>query len=361
LDNRSIVFLEVMIAIGAVAVLAFLVTLVARTLRSRRVPAGGVSDGGSAPPWYEFILGMALLLLAGALIVWQFVSGDLWSWGESSAAFGGDNRAITFFVVMLVIAGLGVLGFLVYSIMRTPRRGQSHAMTADSDRTAAAAKVETIETPSSLRLLGLLLLALGFLLMAWIYLTRTDQHVLMLNWLYPASLAVAVVLLFDKASRKWNVKGKAESFREWLLCDAILLLQILAYLNLRGLAEPASYANVFWDTLQICLFFLTFWLLDRKVTRFRFLAGYGYFVALPILLVIWRAVQGIEIPDTVSWWSSVWPFVIWSVIFFVLEIVTLLVPDSDEKQTLPAIKDCIFILVYAILLMVAIPEVVAAG
>jgi hypothetical protein len=362
-DNRSIIFLQVMIAIGAVAVLAFVITLIARALRNRRMPVGAGAAAGSeaAPPWYEFILGMVLLLLAGALIVWQFVSGGLWSWGEQSAAFGGDNRAITFFVVMIVVAGLGVLSFLVFSIARTPRREGMQAPAAEGTKETAAASAETVETPSSLRLLGLLLLAVGFLLMAWIYLPRADQYVLVLNWLYPASLAVAVVLLFDKASRKWNIKGPAASFREWLLCDAILLLQLLAYLNLRSLADPTTYANVFWDTLQIALFFIVFWLLDRKVTRFRFLFAYAYFIALPILLVIWQAVQGIEVAETISWWSTIWPFLIWSVIFFVLEIVVLLVPDSDERQALPAIKDSLFVVVYAILLIVAIPEAVAAG
>jgi hypothetical protein len=40
-------------------------------------------------------------------------------------------------------------------------------------------------------------------------------------------------------------------------------------------------------------------------------------------------------------------------VFFVLEAVTL-VSSTGERQTLPAIKDALFVVIYAILLIVAV-------
>jgi hypothetical protein len=84
--------------------------------------------------------------------------------------------------------------------------------------------------------------------------------------------------------------------------------------------------------------------------RGRFLLGYGYLVVVPLLLLIWQTVQGVA--ATASWWASVWPFVILAGIFFVLEAVTL-VSSSGERQALPAVKDTVFAVLYAILLVVA--------
>ena len=47
-----------------------------------------------------------------------------------------------------------------------------------------------------------------------------------------------------------------------------------------------------------------------------------------------------------------WPFLILAAVFFVLEVVTL-VASSGERQTLPAIKDAVFVVLYAVLLIVA--------
>jgi hypothetical protein len=48
-----------------------------------------------------------------------------------------------------------------------------------------------------------------------------------------------------------------------------------------------------------------------------------------------------------------WPFLIVACVFFVLEAVTLF-SSTGERQALPAIKDALFVVIYAILLIVAV-------
>jgi hypothetical protein len=174
--------------------------------------------------------------------------------------------------------------------------------------------------------------------------------------IYPAALAVALVLLFDKAARGWNVKSPAENFREWLLCDATTFLLILGFINLRHDGGGEAYAGMFWDLLHVALFFLIFWILDRTVTRLRFLAAHIYLIALPILLLIWRAVQGVTMAAELTWWSSIWPFFFLAIIAFVLEIIVLLLQAGENKQGLGAVKDALFVAIYGVLLIIAVPE-----
>ena len=37
----------------------------------------------------------------------------------------------------------------------------------------------------------------------------------MVHLIYPAALGVALVLLFDKATRGWSAKGGGDTAREW--------------------------------------------------------------------------------------------------------------------------------------------------
>ena len=356
MDDRSAIFLQVMIAIAIIGILAFLVSLVVRRLRRTQADVGTGDTAAGQPQWHEFVLGLVLLAVVTVLVIWQVSGGGLWTWGEATIDWGSDRRAVVFMVVMAIVAVVGLLVFLVHSIIHSPAR---RAVAAVQDAAPPAQEAGTVRTPSAVRLLGLLLLAVAFLLLSAIYLPRDAQHQMMVDLIYPASLAVALVLLFDKASRIWNAKSGAEVVREWLFCDALVFLLFLGYLNLRALPTPAEYANVFWDVLGLALFFVVFWLLDRKVTRFRFLVAYGYFVLLPLLLLIWRAVQGIAEPEGLSWWSTIWPFLILAVVFFVLEIVALLADRGAGKHTIPAMKDAVFLALYGILLIIAIPEAAA--
>jgi hypothetical protein len=194
----------------------------------------------------------------------------------------------------------------------------------------------------------------AILLLCWIALAPATQYALMTQLIYPASLGVALVLLFDKATRTWGLKPGAESAREWLLGDLLIFLLVLAFLNLRSAPKPEAYSGSFWDLLNVVLFFIAFWVIDRTAMRGRFLLGYGYLVILPLLLLIWQSILGVAGPA--SWWASAWPFVILSGVFFILEVVTL-VASSGERQTLPAVKDAVFVVAYAVLLIVAAKSV----
>jgi hypothetical protein len=183
----------------------------------------------------------------------------------------------------------------------------------------------------------------------------------MLQLIYPASLAVALVLLFDKATRSWSPKSHWAGLREWLYCDAITFLLVLGFIHLMRSGSSDNYTTLLWDILYIVLFFFVFWLLDRKLTRYRFLIAQGYLVVLPLLLLIWRASQlvpaaeGTAAAGPLSWWDTIWPFFFLALIAFVLEIIALVASRQPENHPLPALKDIIFIVLYAILLISAIP------
>lgn len=246
------------------------------------------------------------------------------------------------------------VAFLVAVIIAGIIRG------AHSERPAAAKSAPSVagqaavkSTPGAARFLGLLLLMAALLLLAWVYVPKPQQFLLMANLIYPATVGVALMLLFDKATRAWNVKSPAENAREWLVCDGIVFLAVLGYLNL-VLANPGQKYNVFfWDLLYLTLFFFVFWLLDRKTTRYRFLVANGYLVLVPILLLIWRTVLEIPAPAEFAFWHSIWPFFAWAVIAFVLEIIVLLATRDTDHPIAGLIKDIMFLAVYGLLLIIA--------
>ena len=348
-------------AVGVIAVLAFLIYLIAQFARRPRAAV----PGGAAPVygahWYELLLAAVVLLVAVVLAVWQLAPGA--APDAAAADWRSDSRAVIFFVVMLVLAALGLVVFAIYAIARSPRAAAAEFVArqvpAAAAEAAGTAAVPAIPTPSGARLLGLLLLLLAILLLNWIYLDLARQYALMQTILYPASFAVALVLLFDKATRAWSTKGAAETVREWMLCDAMVFLLVLGYLHLLDVAAADTYHAMFWDLLHIALFFLVFWMVDRLQTRYRFLIGQAYLIALPILLLIWRVIEKVAAPEDLSWWSTIWPFFILAIIGFVLEIIALIATSGSDRHGAVAIKDAVIFVIYGILLIVAIPEAAA--
>ena len=368
MDSRSVIFLEVMAAIAIVGVLAFLIFLVGRAMAQSR----GSHPGSLAGRWYQYLLAALLVVVVIILCVWQFSTDGLLG---QAADWRADGRAITFFVIMLIVVALGLVGFVIYLIVHAARQGAPQgagapaqaAPAAPTERlvtpvvtpAAAAATAEEVATQATapgVRLLGLLALLVAFLLLNWIFLTKADQLFVVQNLIYPAALAVALVLLFDKAARGWNLKSGAENFREWLLCDAVTFLLILGFVNLHHFGGGEAYSAMFWDVLYVALFFLIFWILDRTLTRLRFLLAHLYLIGLPLLLLIWRAVQGVSMSAELTWWSSIWPFFFLAIIAFVLEIIVILLQAGENKHGLGAVKDAVFLAIYGILLIVAVPE-----
>lgn len=353
-------FVGVMIAIAAVAIGAFIIYLITRYARRPATATAGGQAVAPTPNWYEFLLALAALIVVAAILIWQFYPAA--EAQLAAADWRGDARSVVFLTVMAIAGILGLIGFLVFAIVRLPR--QSRAVSVEvSDATAAtttdAGALPATATPSGARLLGLLVLAVAFLLLNWIYVTAPQQYTLMLQLVYPASLAVALVLLFDKATRAWSVKTGGETVREWLFCDGLVFLLILGYLNLTQAAAPESYAALELDLLFIVLFFVVFWLLDRALTRYRFLLAYAFMILLPIILLIWRLVQSAAAPEGLTWWSTIWPFFFLAVIFFVLEIIMLIATTGSERSGLGAAKDAVFMILYGVLLIIAIPEAAA--
>jgi hypothetical protein len=349
LEQRATDFVEAMAVIAAIGVLAFLIFWLVRMPQGQKAPAGGAAPSGHAPRWYEFTLALLLLAAIAAFLIWLISSGQQWVWGETFFDWRSDPRAIAFAAIMIGIGVVGLAVSLAYTVVQSsqaalaPRVRETGAV--ESAPTAAA-----VPTASPLRLLGLVALVVAIVLLCWIALPHADQYGLVAQLVYPASVGLALVLVFDKATRSWGAKRGAETFREWLLCDLFGFLLVLAFLNLRSVAKPDTYAASFWDMLNLVLWFAAFWSVDRGAMRGRFLVGYGYLVVVPLLLLIWQAVMGVAAPA--SWWGTIWPFFVLSAVFFVLESITL-VASSGERQTLAAVKDTLFVILYVVLLIVA--------
>ena len=346
-------------AIVALVVLAVLATVlvVAAAVRlgraSRPAPGRNAAAQHKRPSWYEILLAvvlvLALVILAIASTVEILSGGD----AASSEDWRGQTRSTLFLGVMLALAALSLLFLVVFLVARTTAAGGAAVSGGEG---AAAEAAETVRDPAASRLLGLLLLAVGLLLLGWVYPSPTVRADLMAGVLYPAAIAVGIVLLFDKATRGWTPKTRTEGYREWLLCDVILITLVLGFLNVDQLESRDAYGGFFWDMVHIAGFFLVFWCLDRTSMRGRFLVGFGYLALLPLLLLLWRWVQEIEAPADPAWWSTVWPVFVLALVFFVLEIVALLVARDGRAHMVPAIKDTLFVVLYATFLIVAAPS-----
>ena len=337
------------VALVVLAVVAAVLVVVAavRLGRARR-SSPGETAAGKGPSWYEILLA---IVLVAALVILAIVSAvEITSGGAASEGWRAETRSNLFLGVMLAVAALALVFLVAFLLARLPASG----VTAPASGSGAAS-AETVRDPAGSRLVGLLLVAVGFLLLGWIYLGPAARADLMVQVLYPAAIAVGIVLLFDKATRSWTPKTRTEGFREWLLCDVILITLVLGFLNLKQLEARDAYGGFFWDMAHIAAFFLVFWCLDRTSMRGRFLVGFGYLTLLPLLLVVWRWVQEIEAPADLGWWSTIWPVFFLALAFFVLEIISLLVLRDNRGHSVPAVKDAVFVVLYAIFLIVAVP------
>jgi len=353
MDERAAIFLQVMIGVAIVGLVGFLVVLVGRYLRGPQTTGKTAGAFAARAHWPELLLALVAAAAVAIIVIWQFppIEGA----GQAAKSWRSEPRTIVFFVVMLIAGGVGLLAFLVYLFARKEAPPAAAATHIESSPEAAAPA--QYATPSAARLLGVLLLGVALLLLAWIHLPKAQQYGLMLYVIYPASAAVALVMLFDKATRSWTAKPGSATFREWLLCDTLVFLLVLGFLNLLASNAGAKYASVHWDMLHVAAFFLVFWLLDRKTTRLRFLIAYAYLVALPILFLVWRATQGIAAAKGAGFWGSIWPFFGLALIFFVLEIFVLAARRGVEARpdagVVPALKDAVFVVAYGVLLLIA--------
>jgi hypothetical protein len=338
-----------MVVIALIGILAFLIGLIVRAPQGQKAAVSGGDLPEQSPRWYEFSLALILLAAIAAFVIWLVSGGTHWVWGETIGDWRSDTRAIIFAGVMVALAVIGLAVSVAYALVQSVQRPMPRRATGATSLEVAPASVAIVPSASPLRVLGLLALAVAIVLLCWIALPAAAQFALISGLVYPAGVGVALVLLIDKATRTWG-RGGAESLREWLLCDLLVFLLVLSFLNVRGVAKPEAYAGSFWDVLNVVLFFSAFWLIDRGAGRGRFLAGYAYLIILPLLLFIWESAQGTA--AAASWWASIWPFLILAAAFFILEVITL-ISSSGERQTLPAVKDALFVAAYAVLLIVA--------
>ena len=339
-----------MVAIAAIGLIAFIVHLTVRRHEKTTSDLAEQQIEAGKPKWFEYLLAVvAVLGLIAAVITviaywYPFGAGHESSWRSGT-------RPLVFLVGMLL---MGVIALVVFIVTIISRRVSSDHILPEQNLPDIA-KVESVRAPAGIRLFGLLAVAVAFLAFNWIAVDKSNQYLLMAYLMYPATMAVALVLLFDKATRAWSAKQKGEPFREWVFCDGMIFLLFLSFLNLVDNGGAENYNALFWDVLYLTLFFFVFWLVDRKVTRYRFLVAYAYFLVVPILLFIWRIVRGVQPEETLSWWSTVWPFTVLAGIFLIIEIIALSVTRGSHRQAGGAIRDVIFIALYGVFLLVAQP------
>ena len=296
--------------------------------------------------WFELLLAAVLVALLAAAVV-----AVAW-WSRGAGDWRGGTSSNVFLVAMLAVAAVAAIAFLVYLVVRASRRaGRRPAGEGEGEG-------EALESPAGMRLLGLALLAILFLVVAWVHAPPELAFALVANLLYPAAFALALVLLFDKASRAWAVKGGAVVFREWLHCDAFTVLLVLGYLNLVSNAAPEEYSALFWDALHVGLFVFVFWLVDRKFTSLRWLVGLAYLALLPVLLWFWRLTLGMAAPEGLSWWSTPWPFIVLGLVACAVEIIVLAATGRGENERNDGtaghiVKDALFFVLYGGLLIAA--------
>ncbi|MGI9336156.1 MAG: hypothetical protein ACR2RL_23665, partial [Gammaproteobacteria bacterium] len=209
--------------------------------RGARALSSAAAARATGPRWFEVALAFALvgLLVVAVIVLLVRLYSDEASPALSATDWRAGSRSIAFLVAMLVAGGLAVVAFAVFAIRRAGHVARAPVAVPDAAQApggegavaAASASREAAYSPAGTRLLGLGLLVVALLLLGWVYLPPATEHAMVMRLLYPAALAVAVVLLFDKATRAWNVKGAAESVREWLLCDTMVFLLVLGYLS----------------------------------------------------------------------------------------------------------------------------------
>ena len=339
-----------MVAIAAIGLIAFIVHLTVRRHEKTTSDLAEQQIEAGKPKWFEYLLAvvavLGLIAAVIAVIMYWYPFG-----ADHESSWRSGTRPLVFLVGMLLI---GVVALIVFIVTIASRRFSADRIPQEKNLPDIS-QVEPVRAPAGIRLFGLLAVVVAFLALNWIAVDKSNQYLLMVYLMYPATIGVALVLLFDKATRAWSVKKKGEPFREWVFCDGMVFLLFLSFLNLVNNGGAENYNALFWDVLYLTLFLFVFWLVDRKVTRYRFLVAYAYFLVVPVLLFIWRIVRGIQPEETLSWWSTVWPFAILAGVFLIIEIIALSVTRGSNRQAGGAIRDVVFIALYGVFLLVAQP------
>lgn len=346
MTDQGVTFLFVMGAIALIAVVAFVIYLVNGRRGVEGSSTAEVSGKSSRVIWFEYVIAavaLTVIIAVGIILLFHiYPDGEL-----ARSGWRKDTRSDVFLSIMLLAIGGALVSFIIGVFIR--RSNSTEPTLSREPESISADGAHKLASGSGI--VGLLCILVGFLVFVWIAVGRPEQYQLMHHLLYPATFAVALVLVFDKATRVWSIKQPGETFREWVFCDAIVFLLFLAFLNLIQHADGETYVSIFWDVIHIAAFFLVFWLIDRRVTRYRFLVGYLYLALVPVLLWIWKMVQEQPAGAESGWWDSVWPFFFLGVIFGVIELIALVATRGTQRQAAGGLRDALFVALYGILLI----------
>ena len=218
----------------------------ARRKRRRRRAAPGAP--AQSPRWYEFTLALLLLAAIAAFAIWLISSGRQWAWGETFEDWRSDSARDSLCRGDGCAGVIGLVVSFVYTLAQSSQRRlcpRGRPGPPQPEKAAAAAAAPR-DAGGRCAFSACAASSVAIVLLCWIGLAPADQYALIDAADLPASLGVALVLVFDKATRAWGGKSAAEATREWLLCDLLMFLLLLR------ISEPAERGQA----RGLCLKFL---------------------------------------------------------------------------------------------------------
>ena len=148
MEQRATIFVEAMVVVAIIGVLAFLIGLLVRAPQRQQAAANGSDQPEQSPRWYEFTLALILLAAIAAFAIWLISSGTHWVWGETIEDWRSDNRAIIFAAVMVALAVIGLVVSLVYALVQSSQRDAAQGVA--SRRPAEVGAAEAVPSGAAL-------------------------------------------------------------------------------------------------------------------------------------------------------------------------------------------------------------------
>ena len=127
MEQRATIFVEAMVVVAIIGVLAFLIAWLVRSAQTPQAAGGAAGAPVQSPRWYEFTLALLLLAAIAAFAIWLISSGRQWAWGETFEDWRSDTRAIIFAAVMVALGVIGLVVSFAYTLAQSTRTAVSAA------------------------------------------------------------------------------------------------------------------------------------------------------------------------------------------------------------------------------------------
>jgi hypothetical protein len=187
LEQRATIFVEAMVVVAIIGVLAF--DRMAGALGATPQAAGRRRRAGAIAAVVRIHAGLAAPCRdRGVRHIWLISSGRQWAWGETFEDWRSDTRAIIFAAVMVALGVIGLVVSFAYTLAQSTRIAVAPRPVGSAVEKAPTTAPAAAATPAAPRILGLIGLAVAIVLLCWIGLAPADQYGLIAQLIYPASL-----------------------------------------------------------------------------------------------------------------------------------------------------------------------------